>query len=400
MTDAKQQTRPKRTLRLGKWVQPILGVIFGAFLLWRLYRILFVEQVYGPDTWVKFAISGLILGSVYAMIALGYTLVYGILFMINFAHGDVMMLGAYMGYFTLEAFKRAGMLDWNWAGPLGAGIASGLGASPEAATEAGAIASLVLVVLIAFVIGMVVSMLTAIGLERIAYRPLRNAPRLVPLISAIGASLFLENAAQLMFGATPRVYSNPTLIDRQAGWTLLVGGKWVSYPGITVWEGKPVLLTYTGVITFVMSIILMVILLILVQRTRMGKAMRAVAEDKETAALMGIDIDRVIGNTFAISGLLAGAAGVLWGLHMGRLDPTIGFIPGLKAFTAAVLGGIGNVAGAMLGGITLGIFEAVGPGFLGMPFQLKDVLAFSILVLVLIFRPRGILGEVLAEKKM
>jgi branched-chain amino acid transport system permease protein len=132
----------------------------------------------------------------------------------------------------------------------------------------------------------------------------------------------------------------------------------------------------------------------------MGKAMRAVAEDKATAALMGIDIDRVIGNTFAVSGLLAGAAGVLWGLHMGRLNPIVGFLPGLKAFTAAVLGGIGNVAGAMMGGITLGILEAVGPGLLGMPFQLKDVLAFSILVLVLIFRPQGILGEVLSEKKM
>lgn len=399
MADAKQ-VHPKRTLRLGKWVQPILGVVFAAFLLWRLYRILFVEHVYGPDTWVKFAISGLILGGVYAVIALGYTLVYGILFMINFAHGDVMMLGAYMGYFVLEGFKSANMLDWNWAGPLGAGIASALGASAEAATEAGAIASLVLAVLIAFVAGMGVSMLTAIGLERIAYRPLRRAPRLVPLISAIGASLFLENAAQLMFGATPRVYSNPTLIDRKAGWTLYVGGEWVSSPGVTAWQGKPVLLTYTGVITFVMSVVLMVVLYILVQRTRMGRAMRAVAEDKETAALMGIDIDRVIGNTFAISGLLAGAAGVLWGLHMGRLDPMIGFIPGLKAFTAAVLGGIGNVPGAMLGGLTLGILEAVGPGFLGIPFQLKDVLAFSTLVLVLIFRPRGILGEVLSEKKM
>jgi branched-chain amino acid transport system permease protein len=391
---------PKRFFSRGNWVQPVLGVIFGAFLLWRLYRILFVEQVYGPDTWVKFAISGLILGGVYAVIALGYTLVYGILFMINFAHGEVMMLGAYTGYFTMEAFRGAGMLDWNWAGPFVEGIAAGLGAAPDAATEAGAIASLVLVVLITFVLGMLVSMLTAIGLERIAYRPLRQAPRLVPLISAIGASLFLQNAAQLMFGATPRVYNNPTLLNRDAGWTLLVGGEWVDYAGVTVWEGKPVLITYTGVITFVMSILLMVLLLMLVQRTKMGKAMRAVAEDKQTAALMGIDIDRVIGNTFAVSGLLAGAAGVLWGLHMGRLNPIVGFLPGLKAFTAAVLGGIGNVAGAMMGGITLGILEALGPGLLGMPFQLKDVLAFSVLVLVLIFRPQGILGEVLSEKKM
>ena len=400
MADAKQQPRPKRMVRLGDLVQPALGVVFGAFLLWRLYQILFVEQLYGPDTWVKFAISGLILGGVYAVIALGYTLVYGILFMINFAHGAVMMLGSYAGYFVFEGFKRAGMLDWNWAGPPAAGLAAQLGASPTVATEVGTTASVVLIVLIAFILGMTVSMLTAVGLERIAYRPLRKAPRLVPLISAIGASLFLENAAQLIFGATPRAYSNPALIGREAGLTFFVGGEWVAYPGVTVWQGHPVLLTYTGILTFTLSIILMIALYILVQRTKMGKAMRAVAEDKETAALMGIDIDRVIGNTFAVSGLLAGAAGVLWGLHMGRLNPTVGFIPGLKAFTAAVLGGIGNVPGAMLGGMTLGILEAVGPGFLGLPYQLKDVLAFSTLVLVLIFRPRGILGEVLAEKKM
>jgi branched-chain amino acid transport system permease protein len=150
----------------------------------------------------------------------------------------------------------------------------------------------------------------------------------------------------------------------------------------------------------VLSILLMIGLYVLVQRTKMGKAMRAVAEDKEIAALMGIDVDRVIANTFAISGLLAGAAGVMWGLHMGIIYHYVGFIPGLKAFTAAVLGGIGNIPGAMLGGLTLGILEAIGPAVLGMPYQLKDVVAFSILVLVLIFRPTGLLGEVLSEKKM
>ena len=323
---------------------------------------LFVEQTYGPDTWVRFAISGLILGGVYAVIALGYTLIYGILFMINFAHGDVMMLGTFAGYFTLEGLNAIGLLNRSFAWSF-------------------------VCVVITFVVGMSVAMLVAIALERIAYRPLRRAPRLVPLISAIGASLFLENAAQLVFGSARHAYTNPTGMERDAGWVLMV-------------SGKEVLLTYTGVLTFAMSVLLMIGLWLLVQRTKMGKAMRAVAEDKEVAALMGIDVDRVIANTFAISGILAGAAGVMWGLHMGIVYHYVGFIPGIKAFTAAVMGGIGNFWGAMLGGLSLGVMEALGPAALGIPFQLKDVLAFSILILVLIFRPTGLLGEVLSEEKM
>lgn len=355
------QPQPKRFLNLGRFVRPAIGVLVAAFLAWRLWTVIVVQQAYGPDTWVRFAISGLILGGVYAVIALGYTLVYGILFMINFAHGDVMMLGAFAGYFTLEALNGAGILNRS----LGYSILS---------------------VFVTFAVGMVVATLAAIALERIAYRPLRGAPRLVPLISAIGASLFLENAAQLTFGAARHAYTNPEFIKRNIGWTLKIGG-------------QDVLLTYTGVLTFVLSILLMIGLWALVQRSKTGKAMRAVAEDKQTAALMGIDVDRVIGNTFAISGALAGAAGVMWGMHMGVIYHFVGFIPGIKAFTAAVLGGIGNVPGAMLGGLALGIAEAVAPAALGIPFQLKDVLAFSILVLVLVFRPTGLLGEVLAEKK-
>ena len=165
-------------------------------------------------------------------------------------------------------------------------------------------------------------------------------------------------------------------------------------------NSKPVLITYTGVVTIVLSILLMIGLRILVQRTKMGRSMRAVAEDKAAAALMGINVDRVIMNTFAVSGLLAGAAGVMWGLHNGIIYHYVGFLPGLKAFTAAVLGGIGNVPGAMLGGIVLGVAESVAPAALGIPFQLKDVLAFTVLVLVLIFRPTGLMGEVLSEEKM
>jgi branched-chain amino acid transport system permease protein len=355
------QTRPKRYINTWLLVRIAVGVLVGAYLLYRLWIILFVEQPYGPDTWLRFIISGTILGSVYAVIALGYTLVYGILFMINFAHGDVMMLGCFAGYFTLEALDATGFLNRD-------------------------IPSTIISLAVTFLIGMTVGTLVAIALERIAYRPLRMAPRLVPLISAIGASLFLENAAQLMFGAARHTYANPDIIERNTGWTIMVGG-------------EEVLITYTGVLTIALSIILMVGLAVLVRRTKMGMAMRAVAEDKKTAALMGINVDRVIGTTFAISGALAGAAGVLWGLHMGIVYHFVGFIPGLKAFTAAVMGGIGNIPGAMLGGLSLGVLEAVGPPLLGIPFQLKDVVAFTILVLVLIFRPTGLLGEVLAEKK-
>jgi branched-chain amino acid transport system permease protein len=355
------QTRPKRYINTWLLVRIVVGILVGAYLLYRLWIILFVEQPYGPDTWLRFAISGIILGSVYAVIALGYTLVYGILFMINFAHGDVMMLGCFAGYFTLEALDATGFLNRD-------------------------LPSTIISLAVTFAIGMTVGTLVAIALERIAYRPLRMAPRLVPLISAIGASLFLENAAQLMFGAARHTYTNPDILERNTGWTVMVGG-------------EEVLITYTGVLTIVLSFILMIGLRTLVQRTKMGMAMRAVAEDKKTAALMGINVDRVIGSTFAISGALAGAAGVLWGLHMGIVYHFVGFIPGLKAFTAAVMGGIGNIVGAMLGGLSLGVLEAVGPPLLGIPFQLKDVVAFTILVLVLIFRPTGLLGEVLSEKK-
>jgi branched-chain amino acid transport system permease protein len=190
-----------------------------------------------------------------------------------------------------------------------------------------------------------------------------------------------------MFGSRRFSYANPEVIERGIGWNLVIGG-------------ENVLLPYTGVFTVVFSLLLMIGLRLLVQRTRLGKAMRAVAEDKDVAALMGVNVDRIISMTFAISGVLAGSAGVMWGLHMGNIYFYVGFLPGLKAFTAAVLGGIGNIAGAMLGGLVLGLLEAVTPAALGMDFQLKDVLAFSVLVLALIFRPTGLLGEVLSEKKM
>jgi branched-chain amino acid transport system permease protein len=346
-------------------IQAVTGVAFAGYVLWRLYVVLIGAPAYGADTWTRFIIAGLILGGVYALIAIGYTLVYGILRMINFAHGDIMMIGAFGGYFTLEATRSIPVGDTTFSE-----------AYPYVA------------VLIAFIVGVLIAALSGYFLEKIAYRPLRGAPRLVPLISAIGASIFLENAAQLLFGAQRRDYANPTVLTRGEGWTLPIGG------------GSGVILPYTGVLTFILSILLMVALYLLVMRTRLGRSMRAVAENKQVAALMGIDVDGVISQTFIISGALAGAAGVMWGVHLGLVYHFVGFIPGIKAFTAAVLGGIGSVPGAMLGGLFLGLVESLGPAVLGISFQLKDVIAFGILVLVLIFRPTGIVGEVLTEEKV
>lgn len=344
--------------------QIIIGITFSIYLIYRFYVALVAQPVGGPDTWLRFAISGVVLGSVYGLIAIGYTLVYGILFMINFAHGDIMMVGSFGGYFVFEALRAI---------PAQGG--SFLDAYPIPS------------VLLAFAGGMGISAVSGYFLEKIAYRPLRNAPRLVPLISAIGASIFLENAAQLLFGSQRRANANPGVLTRGSGWNLPVGG-------------SAVVLTYTGVFTFVLSILMLIGLYLLVQRTRLGRAMRAVAENKPVAALMGIDVDSVISRTFIISGALAGAAGVMWGIHLGLVYYDVGFIPGIKAFTAAVLGGIGNVPGAMLGGLFLGVIEALGPPVLGWSFQLKDVIAFAILVLVLVFRPTGLLGEVLTEAKV
>ncbi|MCJ7718263.1 MAG: branched-chain amino acid ABC transporter permease [Anaerolineales bacterium] len=359
----KKSTGPINTFRI---VQAIISILFLAILGWRLYTVI-DSGVYGPETWVRFALSGLIIGSVYSVIAIGYTLVYGILFMINFAHGEIMMLGAFSGYFVFEILKSI---------------------TVDQVTGMSFLDSYqILSVVLAFIVGMTIAAVSGYFLERIAYRPLRGAPRLIPLISAIGASIFLQNAAQVVFGPKRRTYFNPSALTRSQGWRIPIGG-------------EEVILTYTGVLTIVLSILLLLGLWFLVMKTRYGRSMRAVAENKQTAALMGINVDSIISNTFIISGALGGAAGVMWGIHNGIIYHYIGFIPGLKAFTAAVLGGIGNIPGAMVGGILLGIVESLGPAVLGIDFQLKDVIAFSILVLILIFRPSGLVGEVLTEEKV
>ena len=328
----------------------LLGVFFGS-------RATLQEGTFSAAAWRDFIILGIAQGSLYALIAMGYTLVYGILFMINFAHGEVFMAGALTSFFLARPLAQSGFLDTN---------------------PVVAIALLML-------ISIAVSVLTAVLLERVAYRPLRGAPRLVPLITAIGASLFLQNTFRGLFGSRVRGYPVPDALE----------GRWDIF-------GLPVL--RTQFLTIIGAALLVFGLFYFITRTKTGRSMRAVGEDKEIAALMGIDVDRVIVTTFVIGGALAGAAGVLWAMVAGQVQFFMGFIPGILAFTAAVLGGIGNVVGAAMGGLILGVLESVAPFLLltgaGVPSvnQLKDAVAFTVLVLVLIFRPGGILGSAEEEK--
>ncbi len=314
---------------------------------------------YGIETWINFMIFGLAQGSLYALIALGYTLVYGVLLMINFAHGEFFMCGI----FTATVFAAI---------PMGA---SGF-------TDRHPIWALLIILVVAMATSTGIAVLT----ERVAYRPLRRAPRLVPLITAIGASFFWQYFFRGLYGSGITAFPDVALLK----------GSWF-IGGIEILKVQ--------VIVIVASILLLIGLYIFVMKTKMGKAMRAVSEDKDIAALMGIDVDRVIVMTFAIGAALAGVAGVLYALMYRQVHFYMGFFPGLKAFTAAVLGGIGSVPGAAIGGLLLGIFEAVGPNLfleglgIAAPYQLKDVIAFTMLVLILLVRPQGIMGEPLAEKK-
>jgi branched-chain amino acid transport system permease protein len=324
-----------------------VGVLLGSFK-----TLTMSEGRISGDGWRDFLIAGIALGSIYALIALGYSLVYGILLMINFAHGEVFMMGAFASYYVAQSLESAGLLD----------------SSP------------ILSILILLVAATTASMAVAVLLERVAYRPLRNAPRLVPLITAIGASLFLQYTAASFFGSDSKGY--PSIAALEGTWTIL---------GIPI--GKTLL------VAIVTAVVMMVGLTQFISRTTMGKAMRAVAEDKEIASLMGINVNRVIVTTFGVGGILAGVAGVMFALVFGLVQYNMGFVPGIKAFTAAVLGGIGSVTGAAIGGLILGVVESVAPFLLlagihvPAPNQLRDVVAFSILVLVLIFRPGGIMGS-------
>ena len=311
------------------------------------------------DQFKGLLMSGLSQGSMYGLIALGYSMVYGVLGFINFAHGEVFMVGAMTGFIASEKFNDNGMWESNF------------------------LLCLALIVLMAIFF----STSLAVLMERVAYRPLRNSPRLIPLITSIGVSFFIQNLVLGLFGPSTK-----------------------SYPRLPEWLSKQrSILTFeiagTRLLVLVVAAGSMGVLWYIVERTKTGKAMRAVAEDKEIASLMGIDVNRTIVTTFAVGGAMAGVGGILWGLMFRSVTHMTGFLPGVKAFTAAVVGGIGNLGGAMAGGISLGSAESIAPLLilepLGVPgvSQLKDAVAFTVLVLVLLFKPSGLFGERLSSEE-
>ena len=317
-----------------------------------------IRNRYDAAQWFDFVVFGLTIGSIYAQIALGYTMVYGVLRLINFAHGDIVMTGAYAGYFVATPLDRSGFLD---AHPV-----LGMGAI--------------------LVVAVMTSTTIAVLTERIAYRPFRRVVGLAPLICAIGVSFFLEQTFRGMFGSAVKSYPSPAW-QRS---TFLVFG--FNVPRVDV-------------LVIALALFFMGVLYLVVQRTRMGTAMRAVSEDGEAAALMGIDVDKVVVFTFVLGGAMAGIAGVFYAFLYKQVYFLMGFTPGIKAFGAAVLGGIGNIPGAMFGGFFLGMVESIGPTLfldgigIPAPYQLRDLIAFTLLIMVLIFRPQGLLGERMAKKR-
>jgi branched-chain amino acid transport system permease protein len=299
-------------------------------------------------------VFGLALGAVYGLIALGYTMVYGVLSMINFAHGEVFMVGAYIGWATLTLLidSRFGALNPLWVMPV----------------------LLISAMLLCGGLGVMI--------ERVAYRPLyaRGASRLGPLITAIGASIVLQNAVMLTEGARMKVYMTGLVFP--PSWRFSLFGIHVS--ALTV-------------VIVAISIVLTFALMALIQRTALGRSIRAVAEDREMASVMGIDVGRVVSMTFFLGSALGGAAGVLIGLYYTQIDFMMGYAAGLKAFTAAVLGGIGNIRGAMMGGLLLGVIESLAATLINPAF--KDVVTFAVLILALVFRPEGLFGERLADRE-
>jgi branched-chain amino acid transport system permease protein len=304
-------------------------------------------------------LDGLLLGFMYALIALGYTMVYGVLEFINFAHSEIFIFGAFVGVEILLSLQSAGWLTrLPWA----------------------------LVLIVVLLAGMLASGLLAVTVERVAYRPLRAAPRLIPLISAIGVSFFLQDVIRLIESVWRNAFN-------------------LVYPTIDVMNHRFELtstmdVSVRSLVVIVAALAMLWALHALVNRTRIGTAIRAVAEDQAAASLMGINVNRIISLTFLIGGAMGGAAGVLFGIQYSLINPYTGFIPGLKAFTAAVLGGIGNIPGAMLGGLVLGLLEAFAASYMSLltggafGAEYKDIFAFSVLILILIFRPKGLLGEV------
>ena len=348
----------------------VLGLIIVvvAFLLSRSDPMLFQTAL---AILPQVMIDGVVRGFLFATIALGYTMVYGVLEFINFAHGEIFMVGGFVGAGVGYLMQQAGLLT---------------------------ILPPLLFVLITVLAGMTVSGLLAMTTERIAYRPLRGAPRLVPLISAIGMSLVLQDLVRLIATSTPLGFN--------ARFETPDFGQAIRLAEIPLGErSMPVMISPKAIIFITIAVLMLIALNYLVNATRLGKAIRATAQDMSTASLMGVNVNQIIALTFLIGGALGGAAGVLFGLNIGTVNPYMGFIPGIKAFTAAVLGGIGNITGAMVGGIVLGFLEAFVSSYLSMftggkfsGASYADIAAFSILILILIFRPSGLLGEAVTQK--
>ncbi len=364
MTATATEIPARRTLLAG-----LYRVTFVDITLWLLRIGLVVVVVggtigtllkgtYSSTQWFDFVMFGLTIGGVYALIALGYTMVYGILRLINFAHGDITMTGAFSAFFLARSFDRSGILD----------------AYPVAA-----MAGILL-------LSMAVCTVTALIVERICYRPFRHVATLAPLICAIGASFVIQHTFRGMFGNNVRSYPD-------AEW---MKGT-IDFLGFAVPVVQPIVIGT--------ALVAMLFLYLIVQKTRMGMAMRAVSEDRDAAALMGIDANKVIIFTFVLGACMAGIGGVLYCFVYKQIYFFTGFLPGIKAFSAAVLGGIGNIPGAMIGGFFLGVVESVGPALfldgigIPAPYQLRDLISFALLVVVLVFRPQGIFGEALSRKR-
>ncbi len=305
------------------------------------------------DTFIQQIINGLVLGSMYALLALGYTMVYGIINLINFAHGEVLMVGAMTSWTVVTVLADSGLPGW-------------------------------LLMLISLVAAIVVCAVLNFVIEKIAYRPLRNAPRLAPLITAMGVSLLLQTLALIIWKPNPKPY--PILLPAEP---FHIGGA---------------VINTTQILILVVTALTLAGLMFLINRTKLGRAMRATAENPRVAELMGVKPDVIISATFVIGAALAALAGVMYAANYGSVQHSMGFLPGLKAFTAAVFGGIGNLAGAMLGGVLLGLIEALGAGYIGvltggvLGSQYQDIFAFIVLIAVLTLRPQGLLGERVADR--
>ena len=296
-------------------------------------------------------VNGLTTGALYALVALGFTMVYGVLKLLNFAHGDLYMIGSYVGFFVIQ-----------WFG------------GPNKLTIAVPLLLVIMFVLAALLVGGL-----GVAMERFAYRPLRDAPRIAPLITAIGVSFFLENSALLLFGAQPRIYNTANFISLSSG---------IQIGSVTI--------DSVQILVLVLGLVLMVALQQVVNRTRLGKQMRAVAADREAAEMMGINVNFVISATFFLGSALAGIAGVMGGLLFNQVTATIGFIVGLKAFTASVVGGIGSLPGAMLGGLLIGVAESFITGYISSTYT--NLLVFALLIVVLLVRPSGLFGRAQLQK--